>query len=385
MTILKCMGDLCEPGSTKFLSKRLKETNPQLVAATIEALDIVGAIENSVILEPYTTHPHPLIRTKAIVAIWRTGNMSAPSNLMELITARDESAVRASVDAVGGVQTSMNWMSLQRRPLLMSALQSEAQKRVGEVIDPELTGSMLHLPRLTSRIELDMTTPEEVNLAKAMAAFTKGEEARARDYVDEVLAKDPRNEGGVYLQQRLDRAAGQAKAIPKEILESTNFLNLISEESRRAKELQDTERLLRSYFLIFEQQMKILQEYVELGREYLDQDNRTRATDIAKLIVSQMQWTQDLNQKLGFLYMEQKNFEKAYEHLTRAFLSSGGEPLTAVNLAAVSLKLKKRAFAQILLGRVMDSSISDSRVKGMAREVAKDMTEEVVGENLTKD
>lgn len=368
--LIRCMGELCETGSIRYLTKGLKERSPRLISAAIEGLDRVGAMENTVLLEPYTSHPNPQVRCRALVALWRMGNLNSVVSLLELLQARDETTIEVALETVCEIQSSMNWENLNPRPLLVSALSSRLREVKKGPVEGDYSKS---LPRLTGKFELDRSDPLEVTLVKAVHCYARGEEARAREYVDEILAKDPNHEGAVFMEQRLGPSSGKPKDIPAPVLEKTLFLNLIAEEGKRAREARDAERILSNYYLIYERQLKILEQYVALGRKYLEKENQARATEVAKIIVSQMQWTQDLNQKLGFIYMEQEDHPKAFEALLRAYLSSGGDPFTGVHLAAVSLKLRKQDFAKKVLSRVMDASVTDARVKAMAQDVVKDL------------
>lgn len=363
--ILMSMGEVCEPGNIQFITRHFTERGDRLLANAIEALDNVGSLENSVLLEPFLAHPSPRVRANAVVALWRMGSFSALSTLNELLSSNDESTLKTGLYALAQVQSSMDWKDLRRRPMLLSSLQDQARSMTS---DQHLEDTPTAEPPADST---DQTTPVERDLALAMQAIGDHNIPRARELLTGILASEPANELACFLLARLDGTSKKAAPIPEEALDATYFLPLLAEESKRAQASRNLSSLLTAHFRIFERQLGILQLFVDLGREYLAAGSHGSARDIAKFIVTQIQWTQDLDLRLGLIFTQKQDWPRAYFCFSKAYLNSGGDPAIGVYLGLSALRAGKLAFARVVLDSIQKSPTADAAVKARAASVAK--------------
>lgn len=363
--ILMSMGEVCEPGNIQFITRHFTERGDRLLANAIEALDNVGSLENSVLLEPFLAHPSPRVRANAVVALWRMGSFGALSTLTELLNSNDESTLKTGLYALAQVQSSMDWRDLRRRPMLLSSLQDQARSTTSETrLEDTPTAEA---PTDTT----DQTTPVERDLALAMAAIGEHAIPRARELLGGILASEPANELACFLLARMEGTSKKASPIPEEALDATYFLPLLAEESKRAQASRNLGALLNAHFRIFERQLGILQLFVDLGREYLTTGSHGSARDIAKFIVTQIQWTQDLDLRLGLIFTQKQDWPRAYFCFSKAYLNSGGDPAIGVYLGLSALRAGKLAFARVVLESILRSPTADAEVKNRARAVAK--------------
>lgn len=364
--ILAVMGEVCEPGNIQFITKHFTERGDRLLANAIEALDTVGSLENSVLLEPFLAHPSPRVRANAVIALWRMGSFTSLVTLTELLASADEATVRTGLYALGKIQSSMDWRELKRRPLLLSSLQDQARSIAEET---RLEDAVHAEPPPGD--QADQTTPVERDLALAMLSVQDHAIPKAKDLLRGILEKEPANELACFLLARLEGSSQKATPIPDEALEATYFLPLLAAESKRAQASRHVGDLLTSHFRIFERQLGILQLFVDLGREYLASGNQGGARDIAKFIVSQIQWTQDLDLRLGLIFVQKGDWPRAYFCFQKAYLNSGGDAAIGVYLGLSALKAGKLSFARMVLDGIIKSPLADADAKARARSVAK--------------
>lgn len=363
--ILMSMGEVCEPGNIQFITRHFTERGDRLLANAIEALDNVGSLENSVLLEPFLAHPSPRVRANAVVALWRMGSFSALATLVELLNSNDESTLKTGLYALAEVQSSLDWKDLRRRPMLLSSLQDQARSTTSET---RLEDTPTAEPPTDTT---DQTTPVERDLALAMQAVGDHNIPRARELLTGVLATEPANELACFLLARMDGTSKKATPIPAEALDATYFLPLLAEESKRAQASRNLASLLTAHFRIFERQLGILQLFVDLGREYLAAGSHGSARDIAKFIVTQIQWTQDLDLRLGLIFTQKQDWPRAYFCFSKAYLNSGGDPAIGVYLGLSALRAGKLQFARVVLDSILKSPSADADVKARAQAVAK--------------
>jgi HEAT repeat protein len=364
--ILMVMGEVCEPGNIQFITKHFTERGDRLLANAIEALDLVGSLENSVLLEPFLAHPSPRVRANAAVALWRMGSFSSLDTLTELLASADEATVRTGLYALGRVQSSMDWRDLKRRPMLLSSLQDQARSMTAEtrLEDPPSAEP-------PPADQTDQTTPLERDLALAMLAVQDHAIPKAKELLRGILESEPANELACFLLARLEGTSSKASPIPDEALEATYFLPLLAAESKRAQASRNLPDLLTSHFRIFERQLGILQLFVDLGREYLAAGTTGAARDIAKFIVTQIQWTQDLDLRLGLIFVQKQDWPRAYFCFQKAYLNSGGDAAIGVYLGLAALKSGKLSFARMILDGIVRSPLADADAKARAKSVAK--------------
>jgi HEAT repeat protein len=377
-TILNVLGGMCESGNISFLTKRLKESDERVVANAIEGLDRVGSIENSMLLESFLSHGSPRVRANAVVALFHTGNFKCLSVLTEMLSRPDANAHRSALHAMKQIHASLAWAEVQKRPLLLTPLnerpmnpttsQSMALPRETERMRPP--EEPRPIPRTTKRIAVDRSTAEERALVRAAQAMSDSDMKTAKDLVDRVIAAQPDSELAQFVLQRITAGTPENGPVPAELLEKSTFLPLLGEETRRAKASRSAKMLLESYFRIFERQLDVMRSVIAEGRDYLAKGSEAAAMEVAKFVVSQMQWTVDFDVRLGLVFYDKQDWERAFTHLMRAYIASGGEASLGVHLAAVAMKIRKRELAKALLGPILDSETTDPLIRGRAVQVA---------------
>lgn len=375
-TILATLGALCDASNISYLTKRLKEQDPDLVTAAIEGLDRVGSLENAMLLETLLAHSSPRVRAAVAVALFHTGDFKVVHVLEEMLARNDTGYIAAALGGLARIHQSLSWAELQKRPLLQTPLMQKPAVEKSATASREIPQERLKLdesrplPRTTQKLALDKTTPEERTLVRAVQALADSAVPQAREMVNKVLETQPQSELAHLLLQRLLAGTPEVKPLPPELLAGSSFLPLLGEETRMAKQARDTKRLLDSYFRIFERQLDVMKQVITEGRDYLAKGADAQAMEVAKFIVSQMQWTVDFDVRLGLISYDKHEWDKAFTHLLRAFLAAGGDPTIGVHLAAVSMKVKKRELAKTILKHILDSEATDPRVRERAVHVA---------------
>jgi HEAT repeat protein len=381
-TILSVLGTMCEAGNISAITKQLKSSDENVVSDAIDALDRVGSIENSMLLESYLVHQSAKVRAAAVVALFHTGNFRCLGTITDMLAQRDPGQQLAALSALKKIHASLRWAELQKRPLLQTPLMAKQPAGIKEAsstvkLDFSLTqGNPLRadvsraIPRPTQKVAVERTTPEERAIVKAAQALGELELKAAVEMAQKVLAAEPGSELAQYVLQRALAGTPQAAPIPAEVLKTSSFLPLLGEETRQAKGARDTRRLLGSYFQVFERQLDVMRQVIAEGRDYLTRNQDAQAMEVAKFIVAQMQWTVDFDVRLGLICYDKQEWERAFTHLLRAFVASGGEAMIGVHLAAVAMKVKKRDLAKTLLGPILNGERTDPRVKERAAQVA---------------
>jgi HEAT repeat protein len=380
-SILSSLGIVCDAATIRFITRHFKERDDRIIANAIQALDRVGCLETSVLVEPFLSHPSPRVRANVVVALWHCGSLRSASTFVEMLGSRDDAVLRSALFGLAQVHDSLDSREIRRHPLLSSALEALARSASPGQGDPFLLSQAAGspaaaprpppVPRATSRIALDRTTSEERDLALALVAQMEANATRTREMVDKVLAAYPGSELALYMKEKLSGGpSADSHDLPEEVLARSRFLPLLSLEVKKAKARRDNRGYQIAYLRLFDRQLDLMRRLVELARELLTAGEEARAMDVARFIVSQLQWTQDMDLRLGMIAYEKADWNGALEHLLRAYVASGSDPALGVTVAAVAMKLHKGELARTLVAAILESSVADSEAKARATEVA---------------
>ncbi len=363
--VVTAMGSISHQGNLTYLQKKLGDHNEKLALAAIEALDRVGALEVAVMLEPFVAHANPRLRAAAIVALWNLGHVGPIAGLVRLLSARDEGSSRAAFAALDSITKNLSWRELEKRPLLLSAL-TDRLKDLPARDELALTMSGIGMEPVAQ----DSTEPAELVLAEAIKAMSEMREDAAAETVKALLLREPANPLAHFLLARLTGNSASRHTPPDEVVAGSQFLYLFAEQLKAAKQEGDVTTLLATHFEIFALHTRMLGQFVEMGRRYLARGDGGGANAIARFIVSQLQWTEDLHRRLGMLYLAEKDYEKAHGEFWKACVNTPDEPGAMLELARSAAGLGKHQLARELASTVLARENLDPRVKAKAHALA---------------
>ncbi|MBI4871907.1 MAG: HEAT repeat domain-containing protein [Candidatus Riflebacteria bacterium] len=362
-TLVTAMGLASHQGNLTFLQRKLGEHSEKVVLAAIEALDHVGALEAAVMLEPFAGHANPRIRAAAVIALWNLGHLNASACLGRMLTARDDISSRAAFAALGTMSRQLSWRELEKRPLLLSALTERIKNLPAR---DELSMTMSGVVDLESQ---DATSETELALADIVKAMAELREDAASELARGLLVREPGNVCAHFVAARLASRTATAHEAPGPIVRDGRFLYLLAEKVKAAKAAGDFDTMLATHFEIFSLHTEMLQEYIRMGKGYLERNDSGGAGAVAKFIVSQLQWTEDLHRRLGMLYLAEKDYEKAAEQLWRACVNTPEEPGPLLELARAAAGLGKLRLARSLIALVVGRDGVDPRLRAKAQQL----------------
>ncbi|MBI4871908.1 MAG: HEAT repeat domain-containing protein [Candidatus Riflebacteria bacterium] len=368
--IVTAMGGISHPGNLAFLQKKLGDRNEKVVAAAIEALDRVGSLDVAVMLEPFTNHSNARIRASAVVALWGLGNAVGVPELSRMLASADEYTQRAALSAVEAIHRSLNLRELEKRPMLQALLTDRMRKALQAKDDLALSSAGAP-PQDAAP---DRTDEQELALVAALKALMEMREDVALQALKSVLARDPRNGHAQFLLTRLTAASASRYQPPQAVVMESRFLYFLAEQLKAAKASGDAKTLLAAHFEVFSLQAQMLAEFVRLGRAYLERGDQGGAGAVARFVISQLQWTEDMHRYLGMLYLADKDYEKAYCELWKACLNSPDEGTAHLELARAAVGIGKVRLARELTAMVLASDKQDSRVQAKAAALAEKLT-----------
>ncbi|MBI4867828.1 MAG: HEAT repeat domain-containing protein [Candidatus Wallbacteria bacterium] len=363
-TIVTAMGVISHQGNLTFLQRKLGDSSERVVANAIEALDNVAGLEVSVMVQPFTGHANPRIRANAIVVLWNLGHLQEAAGLARLLSARDEAGPRAALYALGTIARNLSWREIEKRALLHSALADRVKALPPPKDDLNVTIGFVP-PKLEAR---DETADAELVLVEALRAMTEMREDVARETVKRLLERDPTSPHAHFLMARLSAGQPQRHDPPAEVADKGKFLYLLCEQLKGAKASGDVESVLSGYFSIFSLHLEILARFVEHGRQFLGKGDQGGAGAIARFIVSQLQWTEDLHRRLGMVHLAQKDYAGAEGELWKACLNTPDEPGAILELARASAGLGKRKLARALTAMLLANESLDPRIRAKVAE-----------------
>ncbi|MBI3890232.1 MAG: HEAT repeat domain-containing protein, partial [Candidatus Wallbacteria bacterium] len=369
-TIVSAMGAISHQGNLTFLQRKLGDASERVVANAVEALDNVGGLEVGAMVQPFTGHGNPRIRANAIVALWNLGHLSEAAGLARLLSSRDEAGPRSGLYALGTIARNLSWREIEKRPLLHSAL-SDRVKALPAPKD-DLSVTIGFVPQLEMK---DETKDDELVLVEALRAMTEMQEDAALELVKRLLDRDPANGHAHFLMSRLTAQSAERHEPPAEVVEKGAFLYMLSEQLKGAKAAGDVESVLATYFRIFGLHLQILEKFVKHGKNYLEKGDHGGAGSIARFIVSQLQWTEDLHRRLGMVHLAEKDYAGAYGELWKACLNTPDEPGAILELARASAGLGKRKLARTLTAMLLANEALDPRVKAKVTAFAEKLKE----------
>ena len=421
LALVDALSNVAEPAQHLRLAKYLDSRDPDVTAAVIEGLDLLGNIDSVAEVEGYLQSPNPKIKARAALALWNQGEMKVVEKLTQDLEERKEEQVRGALCAVYEIGLSLRRLSdAAKYPLLLSELKDNLDSDKFEDFEKNHTQRLmaikpnkmtddsrtfefestvcvedlsidLGLPPIGSPTEEEETidtsaldklletsqvapgdAPFEVQLEKVLTLQMnrKIEEAQkaAETLVEEtdepaarfLLAKILLNE------KKGDEAEAQLKALAER---DSTFVNPLLVLTGLCQKRKAKSEMVTHYSNAVERCLTLLKEQLDMTKELLRKGDMELLPLFVRELRQQLPAMESLHKRTGILHLSAGDYNAAFRELLLAHICDPLDGDVSIKLARAAARSGRKSYARNICRTILASPHATDLVREKVQEI----------------
>lgn len=384
--ILGALGRMGDTAHIHLISQYLQHTDLRVQANAIEALATLGTVEIVPYVEPFLNSSDNRVKANAAVAMWNAGSLQVVHALRDMIGSINLKLKVSAIYAVGEIGKSLNDLEDARKYFLLVSALKEANTEENDYEEPSSPSvpTVPSVPSLTpggrpggepSPFEITQSflvtgSPEQgsdfplevIEQFYALLQERKVKEAMA--VVEAGLSMDPKNPYLNYLQADISRRKKQLGQACDGFCEVNGqdrfFLNSHLHLASIYADSQELRQSIEEYFRAVLVQLFVLQQEIETGLGLLKDRKVSEASLLLKSVVKQLPINSKLHFVAGKEFLKYKANERAFEHLSKAYVTSPNNGEILLSLAFACFKTRRFSMARMVCQKLTRLFTADS-------------------------
>lgn len=359
--VIRSLGRMCDSTRIPLIAAKLQHPDLRVQATAIEALAEIGTVEIVPHVEPFVNSSDNRVKANAAVSMWNSGNLDVAETLTGMMSSPSLKQRSSAVYALGELGESLRHLESVNRFFLLASSLRQGSLAFDVSMD---------FPRAMAEGETEPAKsggPEKDFPFEDVLEFFQKLEARdapgALGHLQDSLKRSP---GNLYLHFLRGDVARRKRKLDKAALEfekvsegAPEFLNAHLFLANLYQETKDVPRSLEAYFRGVLAQLEIFRDYAEAGLELLEKKKTNEASLLLKDLIQRVPLEQAAHLDAGLDFIRTKAYEKAMDHLSKAYTTRPTHGELKVGLAYAFFKQKQYTRSRTLCEEVLEKHAKD--------------------------